>query len=166
MKSKAKAKSKTKPRPTPVNREASVSASVAAPIDDGSVAVARRVVPEMDSSWLLARLNAERRRVGLRRLVRDRAVSLLAQENSVEMARRGRMVKVPAGDLRPFLHAGGVRQVEFRFLGGSVPTTNQEVFAEFLSRDSSILAVGFNRVGVGVERRTGLLWVTLIFISA
>lgn len=127
-----------------------------------------RYVPKITSAWLLARLNTERNRAKRPRLRRDRAASLLAQEHTMRMAKAQRLSHVPARDLRPFRDSGNVSQTQYHYRGGSVTTSAEQVFRKLVVRRQGrqpALSRAYNRVGVGVTRRRGNLWVSLIFIS-
>jgi hypothetical protein len=126
-----------------------------------------RYVPKINSAWLLQRLNDDRATARLRRLRRDRAASLLAQDHANAMAVAGRLSHVPDRDIRPFRDSGDVFQTQFHYRGGSTLKSAEQVFRMIIARRGGrqpARSRAYNRIGVGAARREGNLWVSLIFI--
>jgi uncharacterized protein YkwD len=112
---------------------------------------------------MLTLTNRSRRAHGLHALRMDRPLARDAKHHSVRMARRGSLFH--SGDVAHYLrhrrwsrwgeNVGETQTVNLRSL--------QRAFMRSPDHRYNILNRSYHRVGIGVERRDGRVWVTLDF---
>jgi uncharacterized protein YkwD len=126
------------------------------------------VAPSALAGWaprrdMLTWMNAARRDHGAVALDRVWVLRHMADEHSRDMARRGRIFHT--ADL-----GSQLRRVSWRVAGENVGVGQKlrSLYGAFMQSDAhraNILGPSFRRVGIGVHRANGFLWITLLFVG-
>lgn len=110
-------------------------------------------------------VNVERSERGLHLLRIDRRVMRLAQRHAKHMAAEGRIFHTPHLGRR--LARLGIRwSIKGEDVGVGIIGRLRALFRAFMSSPAHrfhILRPGYRRIGVGVVKARGFLWVTLVF---
>jgi uncharacterized protein YkwD len=109
-------------------------------------------------------LNRARARQGVPKLHLDPQLSKVARRHSWEMRAKGDLYHTP-------LRVLGRRITRWRVLAenigvGSSVRSLHRAFMGSAFHKANILLAGFRHVGVGVQRRNGKMWVTVVFEAA
>ena len=112
-------------------------------------------------SGLHSLINDARGSAGLGGLALNDRLSQIADEHSLRMAREGRLAH---HDCLGCTYKGGGWQImgENVGAGAGIAAVHREMMESPAHREN-ILRKGFDRVGIGITRANGLVWVTEIF---
>jgi uncharacterized protein YkwD len=126
------------------------------------------LAPSAQAGWaprrdMLRWMNAARQNHGAVALDRVWVLRHMADEHSMDMAREGRIYHT--SDLGHEL-----RRVSWHVAGENVGVGTRlrplfEAFMDSAPHRANILGQSFRRVGIGLHRADGFLWITLIFVG-
>jgi uncharacterized protein YkwD len=132
-----------------------------------SIAMAA-AAPNANATWtprwdMVRWMNAARSDRGIVALDMGWRLRILADDHSRQMAAQGRIFHSPS-------LAARLRFVSWRIAGENVGVGGSmwrlyEAFMRSAPHRANILGQGFRRVGVGMYRHDGFMWVTMIFVG-